>query len=156
VSTRGPGKAVRRPPADYAEPLKGTRKPLGEMFYPQLFEFYDRLRSLREWDGRSEFQGFGFLFLGGALGGLFAGQSIVSAGVAASGVLGVGLLLGSLFIRRASSDSVGRITQAFERALSEYEAEDPEIKATRAHYDGLRPPEPTSRKGRLKAFFNIG
>ncbi len=156
-----PPKAEPSQPAESAEesqarPLSGTRKPLAEMLYPQLYEFSIRLGRIRDWDARSEFAGMGLICLGAAAGGLVAGENITSTGVLVFFSLGVALFVGSLFIRRASAESVCHVKEDFDRALSEYEVEDPEIKKTREHYESLKPDPPTTHGEKLQEFFNLG
>lgn len=139
----------------HAQPLRGRRKPLGKMNYPLLYDYSVRLGRIRDWDGRSEFAGLGLLSLGAAVGGLVAGQDFTSTGVWVCFVLGAVLLLASLFIRRASAESVAHIKRDLDRALSEYEVEDPEIKKTREHYDSLAPKLLEGSWKRARRFFNF-
>jgi hypothetical protein len=138
-----------------AKPLGGTRKPLADMLYPKLYDFSVRLGRIRDWDARSEFAGVGLICLGAGAGGLVAEERLTGT-IAVFLVLGLALFVGSLFIRRASAESVSHVKEDFDRALSEYEVEDPEIKKTREHYESLKPKPPETRKEHVEEFFNLG
>jgi hypothetical protein len=137
-----------------AAPPPGATLPLDELFYPQLYQHSRQLGALARWNGRGVFAGAGVLALGAGVGAWAAGADFVSEGVFICVILGIALLLGSLFIGRADIASARDVRTAFDQTLSMYEKH-PDIKAIREHLESQLPVAPQSFVGRCREFFNL-
>jgi hypothetical protein len=147
--------ARTRPEGRERVPLPpGATVPLDNLTYPQLYQHSRQLGQLARWDGRALFTGAGVLGLGGAIGAIATGESIWSKGVLVFGAIGIALLLGGLFIRRASVVAARDLKITFDQTLTMYET-NPDIKAIKDHLDLQLPAAPKGFTQRARAFFNF-
>jgi hypothetical protein len=155
MTTENPNFQPPVPAPERAALPVGATLPLDDMRYPQLYDHSQQLGRLAEWDGHNLFAATGMLMLGAGLGALIAGVSIGHVGVAVCIVLGLALLVGSLFIKRARVVDARELKLSFDKNLSLYEIQNPEIQEMRQHLDSIQPAEPRTTWQHTRHFFNF-